>query len=329
MSVSELGVHSKFSPVGGASPSTKLIYQRKFEIRPGSIEIKWLSLLLCLIVWISSCTKEVSVEQDDDPPVRDTSTTNTDKPLLIRTVDYEEKYPEDSVTTDYYYNENNKLIRIRQHTVTSQTNISYEDDERLIYRNNDDIIQRLTVMHSHYESSTFIRKDSSVYDLVYDPVSKNGKYAIYTSNFDYAGTPYFIRDSIVYAYSNDKIVLMQVLRKDAVSGIFFEAERNEYAYDASGNIVTTRGNENYDNQGDPLIEYTYRYDDKINPFNFGMEGFLFGVDSYSIPTPNNILNVDAGPDICVYTYNADNLPVVQSFNSAPNEGFKRYFNYNK
>lgn len=254
------------------------------------MKIKWLSLL-CVVAWISSCTKEASVEQEDDPPVTDTSVVNADKPLLVRVVDYEKIYPEDSVTTDYYYNANNKLIRIRQHTVTTQMNISYEDDEWLIYRNREDIIQRLTIMHSHYEGSTFIRKDSSVYDLVYDPVSKNCKYAIYTSNFDYAGTPDSIRDSIVYTYSNDKIVLMQVLRKDAVSGSFFEAERKEYVYDASGNIVIAKGNENYDNQGDPLTEYTYRYDDKISPFNFGMEGFLFGVDSYSIPTPNNILSL--------------------------------------
>lgn len=291
------------------------------------MKIKWLSLL-CFVAWMSSCTKEASVEQDDDPPVTDTSAANTDKPLLTRLVDYEEVYPEDSVITDYYYNPNNKLIRIRRHSVTTQSNVSYEDDEWLIYRNKEDIIQRLTMMHSHYEGSTFIRKDSSVYDLVYDPVSKNCKYAIYTSNFDYIVTPYFIRDSIVYTYSSDKIVLMKVLRKDAVNGIFFEAERREYVYDATGNIVTIRSNENYDNQGDPLTEDTYRYDDKINPLNFGMEGFLFGVDSYSIPTPNNILNIDGGPDVCVYTYNAGDLPVIQSFNFPPNE-VKRHFYYNK
>lgn len=292
------------------------------------MKIKWLPLL-CIAAWISSCTKEVSVEQDDSQRVTDTTTTSTDKPRLIRMVEYEAGYPEDSVTTEYYYNANNKLIRIKEHSATTITNVSFEDYEWLIYRNEEDIIQRLTIVHYHYEGSTLIKKDSSVYDLVYDPVSKNCKHSICTSNFDYVGSTDLIRDSIAYTYNNDRIVLLQIFRKDPLNGIYFEAERDEYIYDATGNIVIAKGNENYDNQGDPLREYIYRYDDKINPLNWGMEGFLFGMDSYSLPTPNNILNVEGGPDMSVYTYNADNLPVTQLFNLPPNEGFKRYFYYNK
>jgi hypothetical protein len=287
------------------------------------------SLLCFVVLLVSSCTKEVPAEQDDDPPVIDTSTVDTDNPLLVRVVDYEEMYPEDSVVTDYYYNANKKLISIRQHTVNAETNIINKDYEWLIYRSEEDMIERLSVMHSHYEGGAFIRKDSSVYDLVYDPGSKNCKYAIYTSNFDYAGTPDFIRDSIVYTYSNDKIVLVQILRKDRLSGIFFEAQRNEYVYDASGNIVTAKGNENYGNQGDPLKEYMYSYDNKINPFNFGMEGFLFSVDAYSLPTPNNPLNVNGAPETYVYTSNDDGLPITQSDVSPTGNGIERYFYYNK
>ena len=53
-------------------------------------------------------------------------------------------------------------------------------------------------MTSHYEDGIFTHKDSSVYDVAYDTGSKHYKYSINTNNFEDIGTPYFIRDSIVY-----------------------------------------------------------------------------------------------------------------------------------
>lgn len=287
----------------------------------------FLSLMLCsVILLLASCSKEASTEQDQ-PPVDTTGDNNTNKKMLTRIVDYEVDYPEDSSITDYSYNANGKLIRVKDHFITFRTNLSYRDDEYIIYRDANDIVKRMAVMSSHYEGTVFTKKDSTIYDVVYDPVSKHYKYAIWTANFDYANPPYddFIRDSIIYTYnSSNQIVLWQSFRKDKNTKVIFEAERREYDFDAKGNMIKIRYNENYDNQGDPLSEDIIEYDDKINPRNFGMEGILFGVDSFSWPTPNNPVKSEEGE--LHFTYDKDNYPILEE-SVSQNGGYKTYFYY--
>lgn len=286
---------------------------------------KFLLLMLCSVLLLASCSKEASVEQDQ-PPI-DTTGNNTNKKMLTRIVDYEVDYPEDSTITDYSYNANGKLIRVKDHFITFRTNLGYEDYEYIIYRDGNDIITRMAIMSSRYEWSIFTKKDSSIYDVVYDPISKHYKYAIWTANFDYANPPYddFIRDSIIYTYnSSNQIVLWQSFRKDKDTKVLFEAERREYDFDAKGNMIKIRYNENYDNQGDPLSEDIIEYDDKINPRNFGMEGFLFGVDSFSWPTPNNPVKSEDGELHC--TYDKDNYPILEE-SVSQDGGYKTYFYY--
>lgn len=193
----------------------------------------FLSLMVCsVILLLASCSKEASTEQDQ-PPVDTTGDNNTNKKMLTRIVDYEVDYPEDSSITDYSYNANGKLIRVKDHFITFRTNLSYRDDEYIIYRDANDIVKRMAVMSSHYEGTVFTKKDSTIYDVVYDPVSKHYKYAIWTANFDYANPPYddFIRDSIIYTYnSSNQIVLWQSFRKDKNTKVIFEAERNIIAF---------------------------------------------------------------------------------------------------
>ncbi|MFT3702649.1 MAG: hypothetical protein QM802_09780 [Agriterribacter sp.] len=289
---------------------------------------KILSLILCSVVLLfASCTKEASKEQDQPTPPDTTGNNGGNAKLLTRIVDYELDYPGDSTITDFYYNERNKLIRTKDHFITFRTNLGYEDNEYIIYRDANDIVKRVAIMASHYEWSVFTKKDSTIYDVVYDPVSKHYKYAIWTANFEYANPPYddFIRDSIVYTYnSNNQIVLWQSFRKDKNTNVLFEAERREYDFDAKGNMIKVRYNENYDNQGDPLSEDIIEYDDKINPRNFGMEGFLFGVYSFSWPTPNNPVKSEDGE--LHYTYDKDNYPVLGE-SASPDGGYKTFFYY--
>ncbi|MBN8857302.1 MAG: hypothetical protein J0H29_02875 [Sphingobacteriales bacterium] len=286
--------------------------------------------MLCIVAWaVSSCGKESSREQEE-PVVKDTTETSNTK-LLTRIVEYEKDYPGDSIITDFYYNANNKLIRTKEHTIaTPGSDLGDEDDEYLIYRDASDVVKRVTIMTSHYEDGIFTHKDSSVYDVVYDTGSKHYKYSINTNNFEDIGTPYFIRDSLVYTYNNkDQITMLQILRKDTATGIYFEAERREHDFDAKGNIIKLRTNENYDNQGDPLNEYVLTYDDKINPMNFGMEGFILGMYSFSWPTPNNYMTLSGNePAAYSYTYDADNYPVLMESSFQYYSG-KIYYYYNK
>jgi len=288
-------------------------------------------VLLYTLCWgsilLASCGKESSREQKE--PVVEDTTGNSNTKLLTRIVEYEKDYPGDSIITDFYYNANNKLIRTKEHTIAiSGSDLGDEDDEYLIYRDAKDVIKRVTIMTSHYENVIFTHKDSSVYDMVYDTGSKHYKYSIKTKNFEDIGTPYFIRDSLAYTYnSNDQITLLQIFRKDAATGIYFEAERREHDFDTKGNIMKTRINENYDNQGDPLREDVITYDDKINPMNFGMEGFILGMYSFSLPTPNNpVKSVGSATITYSYTYDADNYPVLMI---SPLDGYRQNYYYNK
>lgn len=284
--------------------------------------------LLCCLFFVS-CGKESSREQKEPAP--EDTTDNSQTKLLTRIVEYEKDYPGDSIITDFYYNANNKLIRTKEHTIaTPGSDLGDQDDEYLIYRDANDDIKRVTIMTSYYNDGIFTRKDSVVYDVAYDPGSKHYKYSICTANFGDIGTPYFIRDSLVYTYnSNDQITVFQVFRKDAATGIYFEAERREHDFDAKGNIIKIRTNENYDNEGDPLTEDILTYDDKINPMNFGMEGFILGMYSFSWPTPNNYMKLSGNESAAYsYTYDADNYPVLEE-SSFTEGGGKIYFYYDK
>ena len=284
------------------------------------------AIAVCCLFFVS-CGKESSREQKE-PVAEDTTETSNTK-LLTRIVEYEKDYPGDSIITDFYYNANNKLIRTKEHTVaTPGSDLGDEDDEYLIYRDANNVVKRVTIMTSHYEDGIFTHKDSSVYDVAYDTGSKHYKYSINTNNFEDIGTPYFIRDSIVYTYnSKDQITVLQILRKDAATGIYFEAERREYDFDAKGNIIKIRFNENYDNQGDPLKEDELTYDDKINPMNFGMEGLILGMRYFSWPTPNNYVKLNSNePAVYSYTYDDDNYPVLVISSL---DGYRRNYYYNK
>ena len=286
------------------------------------------AIAVCCLFFIS-CGKESSREQE--PVAEDTTETSNTK-LLTKIVEYEKDHPGDSIITDFYYNSNNKLIRTKEHTIaTSGSDLGDEDNEYFIYRDVNDIVKRVTIMASHYEDGIFTHKDSSVYDMVYDTGSKHYKYIINTKNFKDIGTPYFIRDSLVYTYnSNDQITVLQILRKDAATGIYFEAERREHDFDAKGNIIRIRFNENYDNQGDPLTEDVLTYDDKINPMNFGMEGFILGMYSFSWPTPDNPVKLSGNePAAYSYTYDADNYPVLMESSFTDGGSGKSYFYYTK
>ena len=272
-----------------------------------------------------SCGKESSREPDKPAAEDTTQNNNSNVKLLTRIAEYNKEEPNDSTIIDFYYNANNKLIRTKE---LSSPGIRFEDDEVLIYRDDNDVVQRVTIMTSHFENSIFTHKDSAVFDLVYDPASKHYKYGICTNSYKYDDNSDFIRDSLAYTYNDkDQITVLQVFRKDMASGTYFEAERREHDFDVKGNIVKIRTNENYDNQGDPLTEEIITYDDKINPLNFGMEGFLLGIYSFSWPTPNNYVKLSENqPAAYLYTYNDKDYPVLMEY-SFGDEGGKRYYYY--
>jgi hypothetical protein len=275
---------------------------------------RFLLLMLCSVLLLASCSKEASMEQDNnpivDPPVD--TTTNATKKLLFRLVEYDESFPTDSSVTTYVYDNNKRLIGVKFQSLGPGNNdFYYSDDEHVLYRGADGILTRVTILSRYYEGGSFTRLDSATFEIFHDPVSKRYTYAIHKINL--GGLGFVFRDSVTYTYdSKDRIILSQTFRKDTATNIFFEAQRYEYGFDAKGNMIKISSNENYDNQGDPMVETKIEYDDKINPLDtFKNDGLLLGVDVFGYPSSNNPIKAfegNAEVSNFEYGYDAEKYP---------------------
>ncbi|MFT3948808.1 MAG: hypothetical protein QM763_17725 [Agriterribacter sp.] len=278
-----------------------------------------LFIMLVMIFFSVSCTKEVSREQDDDPVVdspADTLSVQKEK-FLKRLVYYEENSPGDSTVNTYTYDQNKKIVSITTESFgPGLKNTYYSNTEHIFYRDADGVVNRITIIDKYYEGELFLRIDSSVLQLVHDPVSKHYTSCIETINLVPIDPVQDnkISDSVMYTYdAKDHIVLYQRFRKDASTNIVFEAQRFENTYDVKGNIVKILFNENFDNDGYPLSEVVLEYDDKKNPFaSFGNDAHLMGIYSIGIPSRNNaIKQFSNGVELGVmnYSYDMDDYPV--------------------
>lgn len=278
-----------------------------------------LFVVQAVIFFSSSCTKEISREQDDNPiinpPSSDTISTGKNK-FLVRLVNYEENFPLDSSVDTYSYDHNKKIIGLKSESFgPGIQNYDYYNTETVFYRDADGMIKRIAIIDSYYEGLSLNRTDSAEMEMFHDPVSKHYTYAIHTINLAsvYTGIDYRIRDSVAYTYdAKDRIVLYQRFRRGTSTNIVFEAQRYEYTYDINGNISRIASNENFDNMGDPLSESFLIYEDTISPFtHWGNDGILMGTESFGNPSPNNVVkSITGGVDDAslVYTYDVDKYP---------------------
>ncbi|MBX3253174.1 MAG: hypothetical protein KF862_03445 [Chitinophagaceae bacterium] len=279
---------------------------------------QFLFLILTLLsLFFTACQKEVSTELPGEPQLPDDDIPDpvqTRLPERIVTV----YGAEDSVVLRFFYDSNGKLVKITDESLGNDLiNVRYNNSELRLYRNSEGIIERLVPVSFHYEGFDLQRTDSSVYHVFYDPLNKQYTHSIHYVILD----PYYpsgvTRDSIAYSYNNKgQLNLQQVFRKDLSANNYFEAERLEYTYNNADNIIKIRGNENYDNTGDPLTDYFIdEYDNKLNPLNFGYECLLMGIDRYGWPSTNNYIKTHAEnyQDEYVYTYNEFDLPETMVF----------------
>lgn len=266
-------------------------------------------------ILLASCTKEISREQENDPPAD--SVPVVKNRLLIRLVEYDERMPGDSSVDTYVYDNNKRVVNVKSESFgPGNLNVSYSNTEKIFYRDAGGIINRIAVIDRHYEGALFTRIDSAVLEFFYDQASKHYTHCFQTINLVpiYAGQDESIRDSVAYTYdSKDRIVLMQRFRKDTSINVIFEAQRIEYTYDVNGNMIKVADNENFDNRGDPLVETIIEYDNKNSPFaSLGNDGILLAVEYIGFPSPNNMIKQSTGGVnifLAKYEYDADGYPV--------------------
>lgn len=302
------------------------------------MKIKWLSLL-CVIAWISSCTKEVSVEQEDDPPVADTSVVrvNTDTiPLaenggLLKRWVRQYEGEEDSMVISFVYDNNNRITEISGLNEGTAT----EDDEMYSFlekfqRNEKGLVDKMKIVTYLYYSGP---DDPQLhwtenFDLHYDDAASIYRYALTTGT----GESYPISDSIAYTYGADgriKTVAVYHLRNNNTPLL---GNKFEYEYDTEGNIAVCKASMVRNSDREDWFTNRFEYDDKINPMNFGQEMLLVGDFMVSMPTVNNVTactNAIYSEDgyTVQYTYNNYNKPVSATwrYNSGEKMTFKYYY----
>lgn len=301
------------------------------------MKMKLLSLL-CFTAWlISSCTKEASVEQEDDPSVTDTSAVNVNTDtiplaenggLLKRFVNrYEGE--EDSMVVNFVYDNNNRITEIRGVNEGTAT----EDEGMYSFletfqRNEKGLVNKMKLetylYYSGYDDPQLHWTEN--FDLYYDDAASTYRYALTTGTAE----SYPISDSIAYDYGADgriKTVAIYHLENNNTSLL---GNKFEYEYDTEGNITVCKASMARNSDREDWFTNRFEYDDKINPMNFGQEILLFGDIMVSMPTVNNVTVCDdvIHPEdgyAVQYTYNNYNKPVSATWRS--NSGEKAILKY--
>lgn len=251
--------------------------------------LKWTVIFCALIVGLSACTKEKSIEGG----VRET--------LLVKTV---AKLGTDSLVNAYGYDGNDRLT-------TYSTNIHVQGNVLLslaIFKRSDDGIVQKATLASNQSS------DTSVYTVNYS--TADARYTSAIATHIISGQP--VKDSIAFTYDAAGNITQKEEFFDAgFSAGYVEGFKTTYTYDGDGNVikateykfdVTTATYNQYS-------ETTYEYDTKVNPLKLSIEAYL--LDRPDMASVNNVTKTtttstsDPSLDETInitYTYNNDNKP---------------------
>jgi hypothetical protein len=179
-------------------------------------------------------------------------------------------------TTTYAYDDQNRMISITAGTPPHRTNFTITYDSQ----------GRVSIGRKFNNSGGLVIQ----YDFFYKADS---------TGYNFHG-PIGLSDTAVFTFNEKKQVIRIQTRN---------AGYQLYAYDDTGNVITSDG---FDNDGtNGLLDHTnYTYDHQKNPFSKTPPGnyFLMYI-AYSDATTliNNVARKNA--DIYTYTYNADGFPV--------------------
>jgi hypothetical protein len=259
---------------------------------------KQLSILTSIIVFLSSCQKEVDFATGSGG-----GGAANQKLIRIGT-----RSGTDTTTTDYGYNNAGKLIR--QYTAGNVQGTAFFIETRL-NRNTSGIITNVVLKSDQFAA---LGIDSIVTVVKYN--TGTSKYTGSVTALTLFG--FTLKDSSFYTYDgSDRITQEESFTADPITGLYEKSSKTVYTWLSGTNV----GNEKYydwDDTSNSYVlseEYTNTYDSKVSPLQLGMEAIFIG-DLVAAATNNLTKSVymdatDPGnneiTDV-VYTYNSANKP---------------------
>ena len=248
-------------------------------------------LLFFLSVLLFSCQKEADLTNPN------TNTNNGDK--LVKVVD---KDGNDSTVTTYSYDAQGRIIEEKITGMWNGIDVGYTTK---VVRNSSGIIT------SKIEIDPQFSVDSVVTFFHYS----SGKYTSSVSTIIFFG--FTSSDSTIYSYNSSGKIIKDETYLSINGSPFALTLKNDYVYDAGGNLLSQKRS-NYDLSTSTFTEeYTlsYTYDTKTSPLVLGNESIFMYILYYAGPNnptgynyvePASPMNNESAA--LTYTYNTANKP---------------------
>lgn len=298
-------------------------------------------MLMVVAIIYSSCGKEISREQEVDPPVVDSPIVNIDSiPLpenggLLKKIVMKYEGDKDSMVFKFAYDSNNRLIEyygisdaaeMEDGTLVGLRQQFHRNEKGIV-----DLIKLQTYLYDNASDSPELHWDGN-YKVYYDETNARYKYAQLTGT----GESDALNDSLVYEYnSGNRISAVSTYHVDITTGVQ-PGDKYDYIYDAQGNIKKWSASfvRNYPDR-EEWFANEFAYDNKTNPGNFGQEVLLTGeIIMLSLPTTNNIITcnnaVDPDDNYTIqYSYNTHDKPTIATWKYITGETMILKYYYQK
>ena len=260
---------------------------------------KFIFALILLNAVLISCSSDDSSDPDPEPP----------SSKLVKS----EKIS-DNIKADYIYNADNLLATFNG----TRTDFSFTVD--FIYDSEKRLIEAAS---EEFGPNPFTSVDTYTYNA-------NGRLSGYSNGVDDIAITY--NGNTVTAIGDfggnpDSEVQMELNGAGLITKFTESYQYTIFGYDTNGNMVSAKS---FDNEDNPVAEFTITYDSEINPFygqfqSVYIERFLeffedfdgiyvSGFEGYNFPFfKNNIASInEVGGNVLTYTYtyDADGYPTV-------------------
>lgn len=253
---------------------------------------KFIFALILLNTILISCSSDDSSDPDPEPP----------SSKLVKS----EKISE-NIKADYTYNVDNLLATYNG----TRTDFTFTSD--FTY----DSEKRLTKWSSEEMGSS---QYSSVYTFTYNAEGRLSGYSNGVNDIDITYNGNTVTASGIFSGNTTSELQMELNGAGLITKFIESYQYTIFGYDANGNMVSAKS---FDNDANPVAEFTITYDSKINPFYGQFESlyierfleffedfdgiYVSGFEGYSFPYfKNNITSInEVGGDSLNYTYTYD------------------------
>lgn len=274
--------------------------------------MKYFISLAIVTLLITSCQKDLVDPAGTPPTGGGGGTSNGD--LLVKAISITGA---DSTVINMKWDSNKRLI---QYLSSGKTNGIATDSKTDIIRESNGNIKKM--INSPMGGSAYV--DSIVAYVYYQPGTSK---IAYVKDINYSSLIGQFSDSIIITYNAaGKISSKETYFENFITGMMEKQSKNNYTYDAQGNLLT-----NVTSIADPVtgsyapgFTITNSYDSHLAPANFGDEAFIVkGLNDESV-SPNHIIKkvqIGSGTDLTItmsqYQFNTSNRPTSELLSVTP------------